>query len=121
MQSHKPSKQRKAASVKQLTARVSEEIRKEFGIKRLRVRKDDTVIVMRGKDRGFEGKVVQVFPEEGRIAIEGLTRKKADETPLFVKIHASKVMITKLNTADPRRKEAIERKGKKAEKTQGGA
>jgi len=46
MQSHKPSKQRKAASVKQLTARVSEEIRKEFGIKRLRVRQDDTVIVM---------------------------------------------------------------------------
>ncbi|QKQ99931.1 50S ribosomal protein L24 [Metallosphaera tengchongensis] len=94
---------------KTLTAKLSEELVKEYGRKRVQIRTDDTVRVMRGDNYGFEGKVTQVFPETGRISIEGLTRKKADGTPVYIKIHASKVVITKLTLDDPKRKEVINR------------
>ena len=119
MVSSKPTKQRKMLfnapyhlRRKMLTAMVSEEITKEYGIKRIEVKKGDTVKVMRGDHVGFEGKVAQVNTKTGRIAIEGLTRKKADGTPVYIWIHASKVMITKLDLSDNRRKAVIERKVK---------
>ncbi len=37
-----------------------------------RVRRDDQVTVLSGKDRGKRGKVLRVFPEEGRVLVEGL-------------------------------------------------
>lgn len=127
MVSLKPSKQRKAlynaplhVRRKLLTAKLVKELQKEYGIKRIPIRKGDTVRVMRGDHVGYEGKVVEVDTKTGRIAIEGLTRKKADGTPVYIWVHASKVMITKLDTSDPKRKEAIERKTKKESK-EGGA
>lgn len=99
-----------------LTAMVSEEITKEYGIKRIEVKKGDTVKVMRGDNIGFEGKVAQVNTKTGRIAIEGLTRKKTDGTPVYIWIHASKVMITKLDLSDNKRKASIERKVKQVSK-----
>ena len=122
MVSSKPSKQRKFLynlpnhlRHKLLTARLSEDLQKQYGIKRLPVRKGDTVKVMRGEHTGYEGKVVAVNTKKGRIAIEGLTRKKADSTPVFIWVHASKVMITKLDTSDKERINAIERKRKARE------
>ncbi|AWR99403.1 50S ribosomal protein L24 [Metallosphaera hakonensis] len=103
-----------------LVAKLSDELSKEYSIRRIPVRKDDTVRVMRGDNYGFEGKVTQVFPATGRISIEGLTRKKADGTPIYIKIHASKVEITKLNTNDPKRRDAITRKASKSQKTDSG-
>jgi len=123
MTSSKPTKQRKMLFSapyhlrrKMLTAMVSEEITKEYGIKRIEVKKGDTVKVMRGDNVGFEGKVAQVNTKTGRIAIEGLTRKKADGTPVYIWIHASKVMITKLDLSDNKRKASIERKVKQVSK-----
>jgi large subunit ribosomal protein L24 len=123
MTSSKPTKQRKMLfnapyhlRRKMLTAMVSEEITKEYGTKRIEVKKGDTVKVMRGGNVGFEGKVAQVNTKTGRIAIEGLTRKKADGTPVYIWIHASKVMITKLDLSDNKRKASIERKVKQVSK-----
>ncbi|QIW23281.1 50S ribosomal protein L24 [Sulfolobus sp. S-194] len=124
MVSHKPSKQRlllynlpKHQRHKLLTAKLSKELQQQYGIKRLAIRKGDTVKVMRGdKDvLNFEGKVVEVKRKTGRIAIEGLTRKKADGTPVYRWVHASKVIITKLDLSDAKRKEIIERKRKARE------
>ena len=39
---------------------------------KLRVTKGDTVRVMRGDDKGKEGKVIRVYPKTGRITIEGV-------------------------------------------------
>lgn len=126
MVSLKPSKQRKALynaplhlRRKLLTAKLSEELQKEYGIKRIQIRKGDTVRVMRGDHIGYEGKVTEVDVKSGKIAIEGLTRKKADGTPVYIWIHASKVIITRLDTSDPKRKAAIERKSKKESKEGG--
>jgi large subunit ribosomal protein L24 len=40
------------------------------------IRKDDTVRVMTGKDRGKEGRVVRVLPREGRVMVDGVALAK---------------------------------------------
>jgi len=37
---------------------------------KLLFKKDDTVIVRTGKDKGKVGKILKVFPEEGRVVVE---------------------------------------------------
>jgi large subunit ribosomal protein L24 len=40
------------------------------------IRKGDTVRVIAGKDKGAEGKVIQVLREEQRVIVEGVNRVK---------------------------------------------
>lgn len=37
-----------------------------------RIKKNDTVRVIAGKDRGKEGRVVQVYPRDDRVLVEGI-------------------------------------------------
>jgi large subunit ribosomal protein L24 len=39
-----------------------------------RIKKDDTVKVISGKDAGKEGRVVRVYPKRERVMIEGVNR-----------------------------------------------
>ena len=52
----------------------------------LRIKKDDQVVVMVGKEKGKSGKVVRVFPQENTAIIENLNMvkrsvKKSDTFP----------------------------------------
>jgi len=38
----------------------------------MKIKKDDKVQIITGKDKGKSGKVLQVFPKEHKIAVEGL-------------------------------------------------
>jgi large subunit ribosomal protein L24 len=40
------------------------------------IKRDDTVRVLSGKDRGKEGRVVRVLPREGRVMVEGVAMAK---------------------------------------------
>jgi large subunit ribosomal protein L24 len=42
----------------------------------MKIKKDDTVSVISGKDKGKKGKVVRVFPKESRILVEGVNLRK---------------------------------------------
>ncbi len=95
---------------KVLRATLSNELREKYGIRSVRVRVGDTVKVMRGDYKGVQGKVIEVYPNLGRIAVEGLMRKKVNGQEVPVKIHPSKVMIVELNLEDKKRKEALEGK-----------
>ena len=44
--------------------------------KSLNIKKGDTVKVIAGKDKGAEGKVIQVLREEERLIVEGVNRIK---------------------------------------------
>ncbi len=44
--------------------------------KSLKIKKGDTVKVIAGKDKGAEGKVIQVLPTEERVIVEGVNRIK---------------------------------------------
>ncbi|OGW83461.1 MAG: 50S ribosomal protein L24 [Omnitrophica bacterium RIFCSPLOWO2_01_FULL_45_10] len=41
-----------------------------------KIRKNDTVLVLAGKDRGKTGRVFRVFPNEGRALVEGINYVK---------------------------------------------
>jgi len=51
---------------------------------RMHVKKDDTVIVTAGKDKGKSGKVLRVFTEKGHVIVENLNmikrHKRATQT-----------------------------------------
>ena len=42
----------------------------------MKVRKGDTVLVIAGKDKGAKGKVIQAYPDTGRVLVEGVNRIK---------------------------------------------
>ncbi|HSL06772.1 MAG TPA: 50S ribosomal protein L24 [Pseudonocardiaceae bacterium] len=42
----------------------------------MRVRKGDTVLVIAGKDKGAKGRVIQAYPDTGRVLVEGINRIK---------------------------------------------
>ena len=42
----------------------------------MKVKKGDTVQVISGKDRGAKGKVIQAFPKDDRVLVEGVNRIK---------------------------------------------
>jgi len=115
----KPTKQRKMlyeapAHIrhKLLAAHLSPELRATHIAKSMPVRNGDTIRVMRGDHKGFEGKISRIDLKKYRIYVEGLTREKVDGTTIFVPVHPSKLMITKLNLDDKWRKKIIERKQK---------
>jgi large subunit ribosomal protein L24 len=64
---------------------------------------------MRGEFAGHEGKVVEVDMKKIRIYVEGVTRRKADGTEVYVPIHPSNVMIIELGEVDEVRKKILER------------
>jgi len=49
---------------------------KAKGPKSLSIKKGDTVKVIAGRDKGAEGKVIQVLREEQRVIVEGVNRVK---------------------------------------------
>jgi len=113
----KPAKQRKMIynapahlRHKLFAAPLTSELRASHGIRNLPVRSGDTIRIMRGDHKGFEGKVSRIEMGKYRIFVEGLTREKVDGTTVFVAIHPSKVTITKLNLDDKWRKKILERK-----------
>ncbi len=55
--------------------RLSRSLRKLFK-SMLRIKRNDHVVVLSGKNRGKRGKVLQVIPEEGRVRVEGLNLVK---------------------------------------------
>lgn len=93
-----------------LNAPLSDELRKELGIRRLMVRKGDVVRIVRGDWKGHEGKVVKVDLKRSRLHVEGVTVKKADGTDVYYPIHPSKVVIVKLGEVDEIRKRITERR-----------
>lgn len=69
-----------------------------------KIRKDDTVQVMVGKDKGRQGKVIQVLPAVGKVIVEGINiakkhkraRNQRDEKGIIEKnmpLSISKVML----------------------------
>ncbi|HVO37262.1 MAG TPA: 50S ribosomal protein L24 [Candidatus Acidoferrum sp.] len=113
----KPTKQRKMLfqapdhiRYKHFAAPLSAELKASHGINALPVRSGDTVKIMRGDHKGFEGKITSVDRQKYRVFVEGLTSEKVDGTAVFVPIHPSKVVITNLNLEDKWRKTILDRK-----------
>ena len=81
---------------------------------KLRVTKGDTVRVMRGEDRGKEGKILRVYRKTGRVVVEGVNivkrhrkARRPDEQSGIIDfpapIHASNVMLLDPKSGEPTR------------------
>lgn len=101
---------------KMLSAHLSSDLRAKYGVRSARVCKGDTVIVVRGNAdiRNIEGKVLNVYTKTGRVAVDGITVNQADGTAAERPIHASNLVITKMNTEDQWRMDSFSKKSKEA-------
>ena len=85
-----------------------------------RVRKDDMVKVISGKDKGKTGRVLRVEPRRGRVFVEGMNIQKRHQRPRTIRdtqrggevggviekegpIHISNVMPLDPKSGDPTR------------------
>jgi len=115
----KPRKQRKRIykapshlRYKFFSATLSPRLRGAHGINALPVRSGDTIRIMRGDHKGFEGKISRIDRKKFRIYVEGLSHEKVEGTTKLLPMHPSKVMITRFNLDDKWRKKILERKKK---------
>lgn len=114
--SKQPRKQRKArynaplhVLHKFMGSPLSEELQGKYGKRSLPLRKGDTVRVMRGDDRGKEGKVRSVDLKKGKITMEGVVVARSDLSEVPRPVHPSNVVITKLDLKDKLREAALTR------------
>ena len=75
---------------------------------KLKIKKNDTVIVLTGEDKGKTGKVLKVLKDEQRAIVEGINMVNKSTKPNaknpqggFVKQEAS-IHISNLNVVDPK-------------------
>ena len=87
--------------------------------------KNDKVVVLAGKDKGKEGKVLTALPKEGKVIVEGVSvasrhmkpRKQGDQGGIIkmeTPIYACKVMVVCPKCSKPTRvaHKLVERDGK---------
>lgn len=82
---------------------------------KVRIKKNDTVLVRAGKDRGKRGRVLQVLPDKSRVVVEGVGMIKRHTRPNPQKnvkggileresaIHVSNVMLVDAESNQPAR------------------
>jgi large subunit ribosomal protein L24 len=90
-----------------ICSNLSDNLRKEYKRKSLRIIKGDSVKIMRGEYKGVEGKVEKLNTLKGRLSIEGVQREKIKGGQVKVQIHASNVRVTSLHLDDKYRKNKI--------------
>lgn len=77
-------------------------------VRSIPIRKDDEVEIVRGSNKGREGKVVSVYRLKYQIHVERVTRDKASGQSVPLGVHPSKVVIKKLKL-DKDRENILER------------
>jgi large subunit ribosomal protein L24 len=104
-------KHRKANRARALRHQRHEENRQRM---KLHVAKGDVVRVVRGDDKGKEGKILRVFPKTGRVTIDGVNivkrhrrARRAEEQSGIIEmpapVHASNVMLLDPKSGAPTR------------------
>jgi len=96
-----------------------------------RVKKGDTVLVIRGDDKGKQGKITKVIPERDLVVVSGvnLVKKHLSATPqrpggileIEAPMHVSKVMPVDPQTGKRTRVKSQEKDGKKIRVAKSGA
>ena len=81
---------------------------------KMKIRRGDRVMVIRGNHKGQEGTVLRVEPEKNRVVIEGINRRKRHMKPsqtnpeggiveFEAPVHVSNVMLIDPKSGEPTR------------------
>jgi len=100
----------KLSMKKNISAPLSKELREKYGTRTVRVRKGDTIRVVRGDYKNVEGKVDRVDPGNGFIYVENVTGEKVDGSKYLVPLKSSKIIVQNLNLEDKLRRNIIEQR-----------
>ncbi len=52
-----------------------------MSLTKLHVKKGDTVVVLSGKDKGKQGKIIQAIPKKGQVVVEEINKVKRHTKP----------------------------------------
>ena len=77
----------------------------------MRIKKDDTVIVLTGKDKGKTGKVIKAMPKTGKVVVEGINMqtkhaKQTQKTPAEIKHQEGPIDVSNVMYYDTKAKQA---------------
>ena len=97
---------------KYFNVHLSTDLREKHGTRSLPVRKDDTVLILRGKFAGLQKRVTTVNFKKRKVKIEGIKTTKTDGTEIFHYIEPSNCILTSLGKIDDGRKKLIDRRSK---------
>lgn len=72
-----------------------------------KIKKGDKVVVLAGKDKGKEGEVIGVFPQEDRVLVQGVNLVKRHEratqtTPGGISTREAKLDLSNVALVDPK-------------------
>ena len=78
----------------------------------MRIKKDDMVIVITGKDKGTSGKVLKAMPKENRVIVEGVNiqtkhQKQTRTEKAEIKHIEGPIDVSNVALYDPKSKEII--------------
>ena len=78
----------------------------------MKIKKDDMVIVITGKDKGTSGKVLQAMPKENRVIVEGVNiqtkhQKQTRTEKAEIKHVEGPIDVSNVALYDPKSKEII--------------
>ncbi|CDO68330.1 hypothetical protein BN946_scf184799.g57 [Trametes cinnabarina] len=95
-----------------MSSSLSKELRAKYNTRSIPIRKDDEVRIVRGKYKGREGKVTQVYRKKWVIHVDRVQRDKSNGASVPIGIHPSKVVVINLKL-DKDRRAILERKDRK--------
>jgi large subunit ribosomal protein L26e len=99
-----------------MSSPLSKELRTKHSVRSIPIRKDDEVRIVRGKYKGREGKVTQVYRKKWVIHVDRVARDKSNGASAPIGIHPSNVVVINLKL-DKDRRAILERKGTKKSET----
>ncbi|KII88367.1 hypothetical protein PLICRDRAFT_54205 [Plicaturopsis crispa FD-325 SS-3] len=102
-----------------MSSPLSKELRGKHNTRSLPIRKDDEVRIVRGKYKGREGKVTQVYRKKWVIHVDRVQRDKSNGSTAPIGIHPSSVVITTIKL-DKDRRAILDRKDRKKNVPAGG-
>jgi len=101
---------------KLMTAKLHSDLQSEYGAKRMTIRKEDSVLVVRGEFKDMEGKVTNINRQKAQIFIEGASIEKSSGTTYDIPIHPANVVLTKIEVKKEKwRKKILDRRAKAGE------
>jgi large subunit ribosomal protein L24 len=86
-----------------LSVNLSKDLRAKYGTRHIRVRKNDSIKVMRGQYSGKTGKVDRVSIRDSRVYVTGIDHTRKDGTKNLIPLEPSNLQIVELDTSDKKR------------------
>lgn len=88
---------------KNIAGHLSKELRQKYKKRAITLRKEDVVLVLKGKYQKKQGKITNTDTKKGYINIEGLQMTKKDGKTVPIKVDPSNVVVLELYKDDEKR------------------